>query len=154
MTMNVIYKTSPNQKTIQVKKEKCDNYNYYTMINLQALETAAIDLKSGAFKMWVYFAKNQNNYTLALSNKAASEYFGIKKDQYDNAIKELIEKGYLIEQSKNNYMFCELKQKTTFKNGEKPLLKEVKTNTEKQENPITNNTDNTNNNTKQKTFIF
>ena len=142
------YTTSPNQKTITVCKELCDNQHYYTMINLNALELASIDLKAGAFKLWVYLAKNQNNYTFALSNKAAQQYFGIKKDQYDSAVKELIEKGYLIETSKNKYLFSELKS------GEKPLLEVAKTKAKKQENPITNNTDNTINNTKEKTFVF
>lgn len=146
--MNNIYKSSPNQKTITVKKEPTDNQNYYTMINLNALELASIDLKAGAFKLWIYLAKNQNNYTFALSNKAAQQYFGIKKDQYDSAVKELIEKGYLIETSKNKYLFSELKS------GEKPLLEVAKTKAKKQENPITNNTDNTINNTKEKTFVF
>ena len=74
------FKTSPNQKTITVCKAICDNQNYYTMINLEALDKAAQTLKSGAFKLWIYLAKNQNNYTFALSNKAVTEYFGIKKD--------------------------------------------------------------------------
>ena len=148
------YTTSPNQKTITVCKELCDNQHYYTMINLNALERAAIDLKSGAFKLWVYLAKNQNNFTFGLSNKAVAEQFGIKKDQYDSAVKELIEKGYLIETAKNKYEFKEIAEKTTFKNGEKPQLKEVKNNYQKQENPITNITDNTINNTKEKTFVF
>ncbi len=152
--MNNSFKTSPNQKTIQIKKEKTDRNNYYAAINLKALESAAADLKSGAFKLWVYFAKNQDNYIFALSNKAVAETFGIKKDQYDNAIKELIEKGYLKEISKNYYVFNELKENTTFKNGEKPQLKEVKNLCEKQEKPITNITDNTINNTKEKTFVF
>lgn len=148
------YKTSPNQKTITVCKEDCNKQNYYATINLNALELAAIDLKSGAFKLWIYFAKNQNNFTFALSNKAVAEQFGIKKDQYDSAVKELIEKGYLIETAKNKYEFKEIAEKTTFKNGEKPQLKEVKNNYQKQENPITNITDNTINNTKEKTFVF
>lgn len=148
------YKTSPNQKTIQVKKELCDSNNHYTMINLNALECAARNLKSGAFKLWVYFAKNQDNYTLALSNKAVAEYFGIKKDQYDNAVKELIEKGYLIETAKNIYQFKELSEKATIKSGKKPQSKVVETNTEKWENPITNNTNNTINKTKENTFVF
>ena len=148
------YTTSPNQKTITVCKELCDNQHYYTMINLNALERAAIDLKSGAFKLWVYLAKNQNNFTFGLSNKAVAEQFGIKKDQYDSAVKELIEKGYLIETAKNKYVFKELAEKTTFKNGEKPQLKVAETNTEKWENPITNITDITINNTKEKTFVF
>ena len=148
------YTTSPNQKTITVCKELCDNQHYYTMINLNALECAAIDLKSGAFKLWVYLAKNQNNFTFGLSNKAVAEQFGIKKDQYDNAVKELIEKGYLIETAKNIYQFKELSEKATIKSGKKLQSKVVETNTEKRENPITNNTDNTINKTKENTFVF
>lgn len=148
------FKTYPNQKKIKVKKEKCDKQNKYTMINLNALENAGIDLKAGAFKLWIYLAKNQDNFTFGLSNKATEETFGIKKDQYDKAIKELIEKGYLIEISKNNYEFRELKEKTTIKNGEKPQTKVVKTNCEKQEKPISNITNNTIDNTKEKTFVF
>ena len=146
--------TSPNQKTITVEKEKCDKENHYTMINLLALESAAADLKAGAFKLWVYIAKNQNGFTFGLSNKAVAEYFGIKKDQYDNAVKELIEKGYLIEIKNNEYVFKELAEKTTIKYGKKPHKEVVKTNTEKELNPIRNNTNNTNDNTIQNEFIF
>lgn len=148
------YTTSPNQKTITVCKELCDNQHYYTMINLNALECAAIDLKSGAFKLWVYLAKNQNNFTFGLSNKAVAEQFGIKKDQYDSAVKELIEKGYLIETAKNIYQFKELSEKATIKSGKKTQSKVAETNTEKWENPITNITDNTINKTKENTFVF
>lgn len=148
------FKTSPNQKTITIQKEDCNKQNYYAAINLNALELAAIDLKSGAFKLWIYFAKNQNNYTFGLSNKAVAEQFGIKKDQYDSAVKELIEKGYLIETAKNKYVFKELAEKTTIKSGNLPQSKMVKTDCEKQEKPITNITNNTLNNTKEKTFIF
>ena len=66
--MNNVFKSSPNQKTITVKKEQCDKQNYYAAINLKALESAATQLKSGAFKLWIYFAKNQNNFSFALSN--------------------------------------------------------------------------------------
>lgn len=148
------FKTSPNQKTITIKKEKADNKNYYCKINLSALECAATDLKSGAFKLWIYFAKNQDNYSFGLSNKAVAETFGIKKDQYDNAVKELIEKGYLIEQSKNNYVFKEIKEKTTIKSGETPQLKEVETAPTLLENPITNIINTTKNTTKEKNFVF
>ena len=148
------FRTSPNQKIITVEKEKCDKQHLYTTINLLALETAGAELKAGAFKLWVYIAKNQNNFTFGLSNKAVAECFGIKKDQYDNAVKELIEKGYLIEIKNNEYVFKELAEKTTIKCGKKPYKEVVKTNTEKELNPIRNNTNNTNDNTIQNEFIF
>ena len=148
-------KTVPNQKVITVKKQPTDKQNYYTMINLNALESAGRDLKSGAFKLWVYLAQNQNNYTFALSNKAVAEYFGIKKDQYDNAVKELIEKGYLIETAKNKYKFVELAVKDTIKSGEKPQKEMVKDTTENVVFPLEKQyNNNTNNNTKENTFVF
>ena len=146
--------TSPNQKTITVEKEKCDKENIYTMINLSALESAAADLKAGAFKLWIYIAKNQNGFTFGLSNKAVAEYFGIKKDQYDNAVKELIEKGYLIKIKSNEYVFKELAEKTTKRSGKIPQKEMVKTTTEKGLNLLTNKTNNTNDNTIQNEFIF
>ena len=152
--MSNSFKSSPNQKVIKVNKEKCDKQNYYAAINLNALESAAIQLKSGAFKMWVYFAKNQNDFEFALSNKAVAETFGVKKDQYDNAIKELIEKGYLVETSKNHFKFCEVQEKTTLNCEEKPQKEMAENHTRKEEKPISNNTKNTNDNTKQKTFVF
>lgn len=72
-------KTSPNQKVVIVKKEKCSKDNTYATINLFAMEKAAQDLGAGAFKLWVYLAKNQNNYKFALSNKDADNTFGLKK---------------------------------------------------------------------------
>lgn len=149
-----IIKTSPNQKVIQVKKEKCDKQNYYAAINLNALENAATQLKSGAFKLWVYFAKNQDGFTLALSNKAVADTFGIKKDQYDNAVKELIEKGYLLKTSSNHYTFSEIPQKTISNCGEKPFLETVENNTQSGFKDIQILQYNTNDNTKQKSFIF
>lgn len=150
------YNTSPNQKTITVIKEKTDKQNLYCKININALESAAAELQAGAFKLWIYFAKNTDNYVFGLSNKAVAETFGIKKDQYDKAVKELIEKGYLIETSKNHFEFKELKEKTTIKSGKKPQLKVVETNTEKQENPITNiiNTESNTTEYQNKTFKF
>jgi hypothetical protein len=66
----------------------------------------------------------------------------------------LIEKGYLIEQSKNNYVFKEIKEKTTIKSGETPQLKEVETASALLEKPITNIINTTKNTTKEKNFVF
>lgn len=101
-------KTVPNQKVVKVNKEKCDKQNLYAAINLEAMEQAAINLDAGAFKLWCYFAKNQNGYEFALSSKDAADNFGLKKKQYDNAIKELIEKNYLVVSKGNNYIFYEI----------------------------------------------
>ena len=104
------YKTVPNQKVVKVNKESTDGKtkaNYYAAINLEAMEAAARGLGAGAFKLWIYFAKNQDNYEFALSSKVVEETFGMKIKQYNNAIDELIEKNYLVMTKGNNYMFNE-----------------------------------------------
>ena len=101
----------PNQKHIVVHKEKCDGSSrdtYYTSINLNALEAAALDLDAGAFKLWIYFAKNQNNYEFDLSNKAVELTFGMKIKQYNNAVAQLIAKKYLVNIAGNIYVFNEI----------------------------------------------
>lgn len=89
------YKTVPNQKTVKVSKVETKG-KIFAQIEMSALEEAARNLKAGAFKLWIYFSKNQNNYEFGLSSSDALATFGMKKDQYDGAVKELIEKGYLV----------------------------------------------------------
>ena len=106
--MHNTIKTVPNQKIIKVNKQPCNKQNLYTMINIKALQTAAQNLDAGAFKLWIYFAENQNSYEFALSNKAVEEDFGMKRTQYNNAINSLIKAGYIIQDKGNKYNFYEI----------------------------------------------
>ena len=101
-------KKVPNQKEVVVNKEKCNKENLYATINLAAMDKAGQDLDAGAFKLWMYFTKNQNGYKFALSSKAVERDFGIKIKQYNNAIKELTDKGYLVHIQGDSYEFHEL----------------------------------------------
>ena len=76
------------------------------------MELAARGLDAGAFKLWCYFAKNQNAYQFALSSADAEATMGIKIKQYNTAVKELIEKKYLIQSrdGSNIYDFFEVSQ--------------------------------------------
>lgn len=105
-----------NQKHITIHKEACDSNNIYATINRKAMNAAFKNLKPAAAELWVYFASNQNNYEFDLSQKAVENEIGMKKDQYDGAIKQLIEKGYLV---------CE-SGKTVFGFYEIPKVEEVK----------------------------
>lgn len=98
----------PNQKVIKdTVKSPCDAEHYYTTINNDALLTAALRLKGETFKVWLYFAKNVNGYSFALSSKHVCETFGISRSTYDRAIESLINAGYLREDPvfKNQYVF-------------------------------------------------
>lgn len=66
-----------------------------------------VNLKGETFKLWCYLNKNQNNHTFALSKVDAMRWGIGSKSSYDRAVKELIEKGYLVETSKNHYNFYE-----------------------------------------------
>ena len=98
----------PNQKIVTINKQPCDKNNKYALININALEKAACTLDAGAFKLWVYLSKNQNNYCFGLSNKALAETFGMKIKQYNNAVSTLIKNNYLVETSKQEYTFFEI----------------------------------------------
>lgn len=99
--------TVANQKTVKTIKEKCSKENLYGMYNLDALQAAAINLKGEAFKLWCYIGKNQNGYIFALSKVDAMRWGIGSKSSYDRAVKELIEKGYLVNTGGNNYDFIE-----------------------------------------------
>lgn len=104
--------TNPNQRTIKTKKETCNKDNLYTSINLAALKEAMKELKPTTFELWVYLAKNQNNYTFALSKVDCLSWCKFKESTYHSAFKELVDKRYLI-QSKadsNHYDFYEVAQ--------------------------------------------
>ena len=100
--------TNPNQKTIRIEKEQCDKNNLYALYNLNALQSAMLDLKGETFKLWCYLNKNQNGYTLALSKVDALRWGIGSKSSYDRAIAELIQKGYLVKTQGNCYNFYEL----------------------------------------------
>ena len=68
-------------------------------------------LKGSSLKIWLYLNKNQERYTFDLSRAACLEW-GIKKDSYYDGIKELMEKGYLVQsrEGSNYYTFYESPQ--------------------------------------------
>ena len=116
--------TVPNQRTITTNKASCSSKNineYYTPINLVALEKAMKQLSANAFKMWVYLGKNQNNYTFALSKVDALKWCGFSEGTYRKAFIELKEEGYLKAKTtgSNHYDFYEIAQPKE-KNEEQP----------------------------------
>ena len=97
--------TYQNQKTITTKSAKHDDENLCAVLNLEAMSEAMVNLDGSAFKLWCYMAKNQNNYTFALSRVDACRFCGFSKPAYLRAVQNLIEAGYLVETSPNHYDF-------------------------------------------------
>ena len=109
--------TVPNQRTIQVNKSKTDKNNLFTQNNLAALDEAAGILQSkGGFKLYMYLAKNQHEYSFALSSAAFCAWSGLGIKAYNSAFKELVEQGYLIpkdssKEKETRYIFYDKSQK-------------------------------------------
>lgn len=99
--------TVANQKTVKIQKELCDTQHLYAPINLDALQSAMIDLKGESFKMWIYLSKNRSGYEFALSRVDAIKWGIGSSSSYDRAIAELRAKGYLVEVSPNHFEFYE-----------------------------------------------
>ena len=99
--------TVPNQKTVKTVKEKSNKQNYYSIFNLEALHNALLELNSNEFKLWCFINKNQDNYTFSLSNVEAQKWGIGSSSSYHRAVKTLIEKGYLVQDEGNHYIFYE-----------------------------------------------
>lgn len=100
--------TVANQKHIgAIHKEPCDTKNVYLKLNIEALQNASLNLKPSTLKVWLYFAKNQDGYEFDLSSVAVCNFCNICDKTYKTAIKELMEKKYLVQREKNVYDFYE-----------------------------------------------
>ena len=111
----------PNQKYIEaIHKEPCDSKNIYLKINIDAVQNATKLLKPSTFKIWMYFAKNQEGYEFELSSVAVCAYCNVSDKTYREGIKELIANRFLIQTGKNRYDFWERPLEETLpKNGTK-----------------------------------
>lgn len=104
-----------NQRQITVNKAATDTQNIYTKNNIAAINAAAQLLQSKCgFKLYMYFAKNQDNYNFNLSSKDFCEWSGSGIEAYRSAFAELIKKGFLISHStaaeQENYIFYDKPQ--------------------------------------------
>ena len=100
--------TVPYQKLVTLKKEPCDRSHLYAKINLDALKEAMCSLSNAEFQIWMYFVKNQDNFTFALSPQAAEEWH-IARTTFNRTIRKFIGEGYLVadKEGSNHYIFYE-----------------------------------------------
>ena len=94
-----------NQKIVTINKAKSNKQNIYGIVNIDAAQRASKALKAGGFKLWVYFNLQQDGYRFELSSKHLNDTWGIGIKQYNNAIHELIDAGYLIQKSEESNLF-------------------------------------------------
>jgi len=60
-----------------------------------------------ALQVYLYFAKNADGYSFALSPKAAKEAAGITKTTFEKVVNLMIDDGYLVQRDGNTYDFYE-----------------------------------------------
>ena len=101
--------TYPNQKIVTIHKEPL-NGNYLG-INKEVFFEACKNLTPYELKLYLYLACNMNNYKLRLSQVAVNEAINMPRSTYHDQVKNLVNKGYLVEQSGNTYIFYEMPRK-------------------------------------------
>lgn len=112
----------PNQRIIKLgKREPRDGSHLYATYNLEALQTAMVELGGcgSALKLWLYINKNQDKFFNHFElSRAACEEWGIKKDSYYKGFEELVKHRYLMREDAftNTYQFFEMpcKEEITF----------------------------------------
>lgn len=94
----------PNQKLYHIRK-KIEEGDIFIMLKWEDYTAAARDLSPSALKLYMYLAKNQDNYELWFSSKDYCQTFGVVDKTYRNAREELFKKGYLKEGESNHVYF-------------------------------------------------
>lgn len=99
--------SAPNQRVVSIKKALSDEDHLYSIMNIEALKTAARSLSDRAFKLYHYFNMNQDEYSFALSPADVKNKFGMSDKRYREGVDELIDKGYLVNRDGNFFTFYE-----------------------------------------------
>ena len=104
-----------NQKIIIVDKSPADKNHKYSTINLEAWKNAMSKLNNTTYKLWDYIMFNQNKYKFALSAVDFCNLSGACRSTYKNAVRELIEKGFLVltNEARNEYTFYDYPNQDT-----------------------------------------
>lgn len=91
---------------MKLKRQKVIRFNYTFKLAKDENEIifyAMKQLSAEAFKLWMYLYKEGMRLGYYyLRHKKVQEDFGIKKTQYNSAIKEIIKQGYLVEYPEMN----------------------------------------------------
>lgn len=97
------------QRTVPQKGTK----QPFLCIYNENIENASKELGGVAFKLYIYFATNSNDYSFDYSPQHFANTYGVGLTASRDAFRELIKKGYLTESATNShyYTFTEQPQK-------------------------------------------
>ena len=104
-------KSIGNQKKIEIVKEIVDKgtgkNRPYMIAYTDTIELAAKELNNTQFKVYIYLLTNQDGYYFGLSPQDIANRYGASIDAVRDAIKGLIDKGYLVQEKNSewNYKF-------------------------------------------------
>lgn len=124
--------TVANQKLVIIHRDM-PKYDFLQIQNAHWME---FNKKYGPFalQVYLYLAKNADNYPLALSQVAAEKEAGIAKTTFHKYINLLIDEGYLVWKKGNVYDFYETPHKQEEKETECPPCGESLSPWEEQKN--------------------
>lgn len=97
---------APNQKVVEIRKAKLKS-----VMNIKFNRTAQANLSLSGYALYMHFMCNLHGYREILSIKAVTETTALGEKAYYKAVKELIEKKYMIKiedpDIPNYYIFYE-----------------------------------------------
>ena len=102
----------PNQSRVTIHKRRWEGY--YLMIGFEEIQMAASDLTHSGLKLYLYLAQNVDEYEFLLSPKDVMNHYPMSKSSFDRAKKELIEKGYMVQNGNNSFAFYANKEDSSF----------------------------------------
>lgn len=116
----------PNQKIVRINREmpkesKSTKRPYIIAYKDNVEEAMKKITRVSTLKLYLYLIGNLDNYNFALSTQDVADRCGISIDSAQDAVKDLVEKGFLVlREKKKMYDFYEVPQ------GELKPVEEVK----------------------------
>lgn len=102
-----------NQKTVKINKPEVERGRAKIIVDREKLEVAGRELTGNEFKLYMFFASDNDGFRRDFSPAHFSEVYGVSADTTRKLFKQLEDKGFIKadENKKNFYQFYLLPQK-------------------------------------------
>lgn len=74
-------------------------------VGIEEIREAAKKLTPSGFKLYLYFVENEDGWEFNFSPKDFMRSYNVAESTFRNAKHELIDKGYIIEEKNNHFVF-------------------------------------------------
>ena len=102
----------PNQRTVTIHKPLYEGN--FVQVDIDDWQEAFALLTKSGFGLYLYCCSNMNGYKLGLSSAAVQNALHISDTSYRRAVKELLKKGYFIQNTTTKYDFYTSPQPTSY----------------------------------------